>query len=108
MSVVQSDCSVQCSVHVRGKRATSCRALTTRPTGAIPVRMARSDLEIANDFVRRWGALSKQRRARRGGEIPVAALQAAALSHPDFALRRFCLFLLDHYASPTFRTLKTQ
>jgi len=61
--------------------------------------MARSDLEIANDFVRRWGALSKQRRARRGGEIPVAALQAAALSHPDFALRRFCLFLLDHYAS---------
>ena len=61
--------------------------------------MTRSDLEIANDFVRRWGALSKQRRARCGGEIPVAALQVAALGHPDLAIRRSCLFLLDHYAS---------
>jgi HEAT repeat protein len=26
-------------------------------------------------------------------------VQAAALSHPDIAMRRFCLFLLDHYAS---------
>src|SRR5262245_66338102 len=25
--------------------------------------------------------------------------RAAALSHPDLAIRRFCLFLLDHYAS---------
>src|SRR5215475_5371631 len=61
--------------------------------------MTRSDLEVANDFVRRWGTLSQQRRARHGGEIPVAALQVAALSDPDLATRRSCLFLLDHYAS---------
>jgi HEAT repeat protein len=61
--------------------------------------MTRSDHEVANDFVRRWHALSKQRRARHRGEIPVAALQVAALSHPDLGVRRSCLFLLDHYAS---------
>ena len=61
--------------------------------------MAQSNLEIASDFVRRWAALSKERRAQLGKKIPVAAVQAAALSHPDFGMRRFCLFLLDHYAS---------
>jgi HEAT repeat protein len=61
--------------------------------------MTRSDLEIAIDFVRRWAAISKRRRARLGGEIPVSALQVAALSHPNLAVRRSCLFLLDHYAS---------
>jgi len=59
----------------------------------------RTDLEVANDFVHRWLALPKERRARLGKQIPVAAVQAAALSHPDLAMRRFCLFLLDHYAS---------
>jgi HEAT repeat protein len=77
----------------------SCRTLTLKSVGAIPAAMTRSDLEVANDFVRRWYALSKQRRARHGGEMPVAALQVAALSHPDLAIRRSCLFLLDHYAS---------
>jgi hypothetical protein len=61
--------------------------------------MMRTDLEVANDFVHRWLALRKERRARLGKQIPVAAVQAAALSHPDLAMRRFCLFLLDHYAS---------
>ena len=61
--------------------------------------MTRSDLEIASDFVHRWVALPKERRARLGKQIPVATVQAAALSHPDLAVRRFCLFLLDHYAS---------
>ena len=61
--------------------------------------MTQSDLEVANDFVRRWDALSQQRRARLAGDIPVAAVQAAALRHPDLAIRRSCLFLLDHYAS---------
>ena len=61
--------------------------------------MTQSDLEVANDFVRRWDALSQQRRARLADDIPVAAVQAAALSHPDLAIRRSCLFLLDHYAS---------
>ena len=69
--------------------------------------MTRTALEIANDFVHRWGALPKERRARLGWQIPVAAVQVAALSHPDLAMRRFCLFLLDHYAgdvsSDTFR-----
>jgi HEAT repeat protein len=61
--------------------------------------MTRSDLEIASDFVHRWAALPKERQARLGKQIPLAAVQVAALSHPDLAVRRFCLFLLDHYAS---------
>jgi hypothetical protein len=61
--------------------------------------MTRTDLEIATDFVHRWGALSRNRRGRLGKQIPVAAVQVTALSHPDLAMRRFCLFLLDHYAS---------
>jgi len=61
--------------------------------------MTRTDLEIATDFVHRWGALSKERRGRLGKQIPVAAVQITALSHPDLAMRRFCLFLLDYYAS---------
>lgn len=32
-------------------------------------------------------------------DIPVATVQVAARSHPDLAIRRSCLFLLDHYAS---------
>jgi hypothetical protein len=59
----------------------------------------RSDLQIAHDFVNRWTALAKERRARVGKLMPVASVQVAALSHPDPALRRICLFLLDHYAS---------
>jgi hypothetical protein len=61
--------------------------------------MTLSDLELANDFVRRWLALSKQRRSRLGQQMPIAAVQAAALTHPDLGIRRFCLFLLDHYAN---------
>jgi HEAT repeat protein len=61
--------------------------------------MTRSDLEIANDYLHRWVALTKERRARLGRQIPVAAVQAAALRHPDVEVRRLCLFLLDHYAS---------
>ena len=61
--------------------------------------MTPSDLELANDFVRRWSALPKQRRSRLGKQMPIAAVQAAALTHPDLAIRRFCLFLLDHYAN---------
>ena len=59
----------------------------------------RTDLEVANDFVRRWLALRKERRARLGEQVPVAAVQVAALGHPDLAMRRICLSLLDHYAS---------
>jgi hypothetical protein len=61
--------------------------------------MTRSNLEVASDFVHRWAALPKERRARLGKQIPVAAVQVAALSHPNMGMRRFCLFLLDHYAS---------
>ena len=61
--------------------------------------MTRSDIEIAADFVRRWQALPNQRRSRAAKQIPLAAVQAAALRHPDVAMRRVCLFLLDHYAS---------
>jgi hypothetical protein len=61
--------------------------------------MARSDLEVAHDFVCRWLALPKERRARLSNQVPVAAIKVAALSHPDLVTRRFCLGLLDHYAS---------
>ena len=61
--------------------------------------MTRTDIELASDFVHRWGALSKQRRALLGKQIPVAAVQVAALSHPDAEMRCLRLFLLDHYAS---------
>ena len=61
--------------------------------------MMRTSLELADDFFHRWLACTKERRARLGKQIPLAAVQAAALSHPDLAMRRFCLFLLDHYAS---------
>ena len=61
--------------------------------------MTRTALEVANDFVHGWVASPKQRRARLGRNLPIAAVQVAALSHPDLAMRRFCLFLLDHYAS---------
>jgi hypothetical protein len=61
--------------------------------------MMRTDLEVVKDFVHRWLALRKERRARLGKQIPVPAVQAAALRHPDPSMRRFCLSLLDHYAS---------
>jgi hypothetical protein len=61
--------------------------------------MSPSDLQLANDFVRRWATLAPQRRARLGKQVPVAALQAAALTHPDLGMRRYCLFLLDHFAN---------
>jgi hypothetical protein len=61
--------------------------------------MTPTNIELASDFVHRWGALSKERRAHLGKLIPVAAVQIAALSHPDASMRRACLFLLDHYAS---------
>jgi hypothetical protein len=61
--------------------------------------MTRSDLDIASDFVHRWAALRKDRRTRLGQQIPIPAVQVAALSHPDPAMRGFCLSLLDHYAS---------
>ena len=61
--------------------------------------MTPSDLEVANSFALKWRAVRKERRSRLGKEMPVAAVQAAALHHPHVEMRRFCLFLLDHYAS---------
>ena len=45
------------------------------------------------------GGTSKGAPGSLGRQIPVAAVQEAALSHPHVEMRRFCLFLLDHYAS---------
>ena len=61
--------------------------------------MTATDIARASDFVCRWGALRKDRRARLGKLMPVVAIQVAARSHPDAAMRRLCLFLLDHYAN---------
>ena len=65
--------------------------------------MTRSDLQLATDFVHRWAALTKNRRARIVNQMPVAAVQAAALDHPDLAtvhvtsgsLRERCF--LEHF-----------
>ena len=61
--------------------------------------MTLTDFELASDFVRRWSAASKPRRSRLGKQMPIATVQLAALTHRDLGIRRFCLFLLDHYAN---------
>ena len=44
------------------------------------------------------GALPlKKRQAAVGERMPVAAVRAAAVIHPDPDMRRSCLFFLDHY-----------
>jgi hypothetical protein len=48
-------------------------------------------------FVREWTAAPRGRRSSVGERMPVAAVRAAALMHPDPLMRRSCLFFLDHY-----------
>lgn len=41
-----------------------------------------------------------------GNQLPVAAVQVASLSHRDLVVRRFCLFVLDHYGRDASDTLR--
>ena len=58
--------------------------------------MTRTDLEVANDFVHGWGASPKQRRARLGRKLPIAAVQVAVIGD-DHAHRRIELAEAAHH-----------
>jgi HEAT repeat protein len=63
-------------------------------------------LEEAAAFLRRWNDRPHKQAPLLAPEIPIAAMQAAAIGHPDPWFRRSCLSFLDHYANddsaPTF------
>jgi hypothetical protein len=62
-------------------------------------------LEEAVAFLRRWNARPNKQAPLLAPEIPIAAMRAAAIGHPDPWCRRSCLSFLDHYdnaAAPTF------
>ena len=63
-------------------------------------------LEEAAAFLRRFNARPNKRAPLLAPEIPIAAMQVAAIGHPDPWFRRSCLSFLDHYANdesaPTF------
>jgi HEAT repeat protein len=50
-------------------------------------------------FLRRWDEATPRGRKALAAELPVAAVQSAALADPSPAVRQACLGLLDHYAS---------
>jgi HEAT repeat protein len=53
----------------------------------------------AEAFLRRWNSLPNKQAPRLAPEIPIAAMQVAAVRHPDPWVRRSCLSFLDHYAN---------
>jgi hypothetical protein len=62
-------------------------------------KAAGGDLLEATAFLRRFSSGTANQRSRLVRKAPLAAIQAAALQHPDPFVRRGCLFLLDHYAN---------
>ena len=58
---------------------------------------AQSDVVVA--FFRRWNALPNKQRFQLVPELPIPAMQLAALTHPDPWARCGCLSFLDHYAN---------
>ena len=53
----------------------------------------------AEDFLARFGALPRRAWETAGVQLPLAAVQAAALDHPSAVVRRDCLTMLDHHAN---------
>jgi hypothetical protein len=53
----------------------------------------------ATAFLRRFHSGTAKQRARLVPKAPVAAVQQAALGHPDPFVRRLCLGFLDHHAN---------
>jgi ferredoxin len=106
-------------------RANSDRSLDRRRTGSIKpeavvhhvnlscsldmvhsesfsIRIGRSRVEVSTiedavRFIQEWTSAPRSRRSSIGKRMPVAAVRAAALTHPDSLMRRSCLFFLDHY-----------
>lgn len=58
-----------------------------------------ADLAVAAKFIARFAATKPARRFRLVPDAPVAAIQSAALHHPNAGIRRSCLSYLDHYAN---------
>jgi hypothetical protein len=50
-------------------------------------------------FLHRFFSGTSRQRCRLVAKAPLAAIQSAALHHPDAFFRRGCLFFLDHYAN---------
>jgi hypothetical protein len=66
------------------------------------IRIGRSPVEVSTiedavRFIQEWTSAPKSRRSSIGKRMPVDAVRAAALTHPDSLMRRSCLFFLDHY-----------
>ena len=59
--------------------------------------MELSSINDAVRFVHEWSVAPKKRQAAVDERMPVAAVRAAAVIHPDPEMRRSCLFFLDHY-----------
>jgi len=57
------------------------------------------DLFEATAFLRRFSSGTANQRSRLVRKAPFAAIQTAALRHPNAFVRRGCLFFLDHYAN---------
>jgi hypothetical protein len=69
------------------------------PSELAPARpeVPRTDLEVAEAFLQRFFGTPAARRSRLLKDTPLAAVQVAALTHPDAFARRGCLFFLDHW-----------
>jgi hypothetical protein len=55
--------------------------------------------DVVGAFLRRWNALPNKQRYQLIPELPIPAMQIAAVTHPDPWMRRGCLSFLDHYAN---------
>jgi hypothetical protein len=74
--------------------------------GERPTEISESDRQAVDNYFRDWWAAARQFRStgRPFGEfpgvpVPLSALQAAALAHPNPKTRRACLGVLDHEAN---------
>ena len=88
------------------KTGESYQAARRQLLGQDRASLSESDRQAAEDYFRDWWrALDEFRptgrpfREFRGVPVPVAALQAAAVGHPNPKVRRACLGALDHEAN---------
>jgi hypothetical protein len=72
--------------------------LEVRMTGPSD-KTAGDDLIEATVFLRRFSSGTAKQRSLLVRKAPLAAIQTAALGHPDPFVRRGCLFFLDHHAN---------
>jgi HEAT repeat protein len=63
------------------------------------VMRADAQSDVVSAFFRRWNALPNKQRYQLVPEVPIPAMQHAAVTDPNPWLRRGCLSFLDHYAN---------